>query len=158
MTNALRVLHTLLAIAGAGLLTILAVALLIPVDTPVVDTRFETARLCTEPPVDTAYSRAGLSALLTRGPPSDCPQAVSLPYKSRPGDLKLRRQNIGPLGLAWYFVRYDIPEGWKPDDRLMIYSPRVLGVAWQTRVNDQFIFDDLDDWRMTWNQIGRAHV
>jgi signal transduction histidine kinase len=34
----------------------------------------------------------------------------------------------------------------------MIYSPRVLGVAWQTRVNDQFIFDDLDDWRMTWNR------
>jgi hypothetical protein len=38
---------------------------------------------------------------------------------------------------------------WKPDDRLMLYSPRVLGVAWQTRVNDRFIFDDLDDWRMT---------
>ena len=152
MTNALRVLHALLAIAGIGLLTILAVALLIPVDTPVVDTRFETARLCTEPPVDTAYSRAGLSALLTRGPPSDCPQTVSLPYRSQAGDLKLRRQNIGPLGLAWYLIRYEIPEGWKPDDRLMIYSPRVLGVAWQTRVNDQFIFDDLDDWRMTWNR------
>jgi signal transduction histidine kinase len=152
MTNALRVLHALLAVAGVGLLTILAVALLIPVGTPVVDTRFDTARLCTEPPVDTAYSRAGLSALLARGPPSDCPQVVSLPYRSTAGELKLRRQNIGPLGLAWYFVRYEIPEGWKPDDRLMIYAPRVLGVAWQTRVNDKFIFDDLDDWRMTWNR------
>ena len=152
MTNVLRVLHLLLAIAGVGLLTILAVALSIPVGTALVETRFETAQLCTETPVDTAYSRAGLSALLARGPPSDCPETVSLPYRSQAGDLKLRRQNIGPLGLAWYLIRYEIPEGWKPDDRLMIYSPRVLGVAWQTRVNDRFIFDDLDDWRMTWNR------
>jgi signal transduction histidine kinase len=152
MTKALRALHALLAIAGVGLLTILAVALTIPVRTQLIDTRFDSARLCTEAPVDTAYSRAGLSALLARGPPADCAQRVLLPYRSQPGDVKLRRKNIGPLGLAWYFVRYDIPEGWKPDDRLMIYSPRLLGVAWQTRVNDRFIFDDLDDWRMTWNR------
>ncbi|HXP65740.1 MAG TPA: ATP-binding protein, partial [Steroidobacteraceae bacterium] len=59
---------------------------------------------------------------------------------------------VAPMGVAWYLVHYDVPPDWKSDDQLMIYSPRTLGLAWQTRVNDQFIFDDLDDWRMTWNR------
>jgi signal transduction histidine kinase len=152
MTSALRLLHYLLAIAGFALLTIMMIVLLIPVDTTVFAARFQSAALCTESPVDTAYSRLGLSGLLSHGPPVDCKQVVSLPHRSVPGELKLRRHNVGPLGLAWYSIHYDIPAGWRPEDQLMIYCPRVMGVAWQTRVNNQIIFDDLDDWRMTWNR------
>ena len=152
MTNGLRVLHALLAVCGVVLLAVLVVVLVIPIDTALDATRFERASLCTEPPVVTVYSRAGLSALLSRGPPSACPELVSLPHKSQTSELQLRRHNSGPMGLAWYLVHYQIPAGWKSDDQLMIYSPRTLGLAWQVRVDNQFIFDDLDDWRMTWNR------
>jgi signal transduction histidine kinase len=152
MTDSLRVVHTLSAVFGIGLLAILIVVLSIPIDTHLEAMRLDQARLCTLAPVDTAYSRAALSARLLRAPPSQCPETVSLPHKSKSAELHLRRHNVAPLGLAWYLVHYDIPAGWKSDDQLMIYSPRTLGVAWQVRVNDQFIFDDLDDWRMTWNR------
>jgi signal transduction histidine kinase len=152
MTEVLRVVHALLAIFGVALLIILSIVLLIPIDTHLDATRFAEANLCTLPPVETIYSRSGLSTLLSRTPPSQCPQVVSLPYKSAAGELQLRRHNQGPMGVAWYLVRYDIPAGWKSDDQLMIYSPRTLGLAWQTWVNNQFVFDDLDDWRMTWNR------
>ena len=130
MTDGLRVIHALLAVFGIGLLIILVVVLSIPIDTHLDATRLDRAELCTLPPVETAYSRAGLSALLLRTPPSQCPETVSLPYKSASSELQLRRHNAAPLGLAWYLVHYDIPAGWKSDDQLMIYSPRTLGVAW----------------------------
>jgi signal transduction histidine kinase len=152
MIDESRALHALLAIVGVALLIILAGVLFLPIDTALQATRLDRSRLCTEAPVDTAYSRAALSALLSRGPPSKCPAVVSLPYKSASSDLQLRRHNVAPMGLAWYLVHYDVPAGWESDDRLMIYVPRLMGVAWQVRVNDQFIFDDLDDWRMTWNR------
>ena len=147
MTDGLRVLHALLAVCGVVLLAILVVVLVIPIDTAFDATRFEQAALCTEQPVVTVYSRVGLSTLLARAPPSVCPESVSLPYKSQSSELQLRRNNAGPMGVAWYLLHYDIPAGWKSDDQLMIYSPRTLGLAWQVRVNNQFIFDDLDDWR-----------
>jgi signal transduction histidine kinase len=152
MTNGLRVVHALLALFGVGLLLIIVVVLLIPIDTHIDATRIDRASLCTQEPVVTAYSRAGLSALLSSAPPSSCPQQVSLPYKSPSGELQLRRHNSGPMGVAWYLVHYEVPAGWKSDDQLMIYSPRTLGLAWQAWVNNQFVFDDLDDWRMTWNR------
>jgi signal transduction histidine kinase len=152
MTNALRVVHALLAFIGIGLLLIIVVVLLIPIDTHIDATRIDRAALCTQQPVITAYSRAGLSGLLSNMPPAACPQPVSLPYKSPSGDLQLRRHNAGPMGVAWYLVHYQVPPGWKSDDQLMIYSPRTLGLAWQVWVNNQFVFDDLDDWRMTWNR------
>jgi signal transduction histidine kinase len=152
MTDGLRVLHALLAVSGVALLILLVVVMSIPIDTALHATRLDQAGLCTEAPVDTTYSRAGLSALLARGPPSPCSELVSLPYKSPSTDLQLRRHNVAPMGLAWYLVRYEIPAAWKSDDRLMVYVPRLMGVAWQVRVNNQFIFDDLDDWRMTWNR------
>jgi signal transduction histidine kinase len=152
MTDGLRVLHALLAAFGVALLVLLVVVLFIPIDTALHATRLDQSSLCTEAPVDTAYSRAALSALLSRGPPSRCSEVVSLPYESPSTDLQLRRHNVAPMGLAWYLVRYEVPPGWKSDDRLMIYVPRLMGVAWQVRVNNQFIFDDLNDWRMTWNR------
>jgi signal transduction histidine kinase len=152
MTEELRVLNALLVVFGLTLLIILVVVLLAPIDTAVHATRFDQSGLCIEAPVDTAYSRAALSVLLSRAPPSQCPEVVRLPYKSSSSDLQLRRHNVAPMGLAWYLVHYDVPVGWESGDRLMIYVPRLMGVAWQTRVNNQFIFDDLNDWRMTWNR------
>lgn len=158
MTSALRAVHVLLAFVGIAMLVLVAVVLLIPLPTPLDATRLDRAGLCTLDPVVTAYSRAGLGALLSLAPPANCPLQVSLPYKSPSGELQLRRHNEGPMGVGWYRIQYEIPPGWKSDDQLMIYSPRTLGLAWQARVNDRFFFDDLDDWRMTWNRPVAANL
>src|SRR5271156_6486447 len=101
MTDELRALHALLAIFGVALLIILVGVLFIPIDTALHATRLDQSGLCTEAPVDTAYSRAALSVLLSHAPPSRCPEVVSLPYKSGSSDLQLRRHNVAPMGLAW---------------------------------------------------------
>lgn len=152
MTSATRLFNTLLAVAGVALLLILIVVLLTPTHSPVVATRFARAQLCVDARIDTAYNRSALADLLAREPPPECPQTVVLPYRSHDNPIQLKRDSIGSLGRAWYRIRYTIPPGWKADDQLMVYSPRVLGIAWQVRVNDQIVGDDLDDWRMTWNR------
>jgi signal transduction histidine kinase len=134
---------------------------LVPVKTEIEATRFERASLCTEAPVDTPYSRAGLNQLLSGPSVSNCADVVSLPYRSSADGLQLMRYSVDSMGRALYRFQYDIPASWNGDDQVMIYSPRVLGVAWQVRVNDQIISDNLDDWRMTWNRpiavrLGRA--
>jgi signal transduction histidine kinase len=152
MTSALRFMNRLLAVTGAVLLLTLIIVLSVPVDTAINATRFERATLCTDAPVDTPFSQAGLNHLLSAAPTPDCARTVMLPYRSAADGIQLKRSDVGPMARAWYRVRYDVPARWKTDDQLMIYSPRVLGVAWQTRVNDQVVSDNLDDWRMTWNR------
>jgi signal transduction histidine kinase len=151
----------LLAVTGVALLVILIVVLLVPVKTAIDATRFERASLCNDPPVDTSYSRAGLNQLLSGASLSDCSNVVSLPYRSSTNGVQLMRYSVDAMGRALYRLQYDIPANWNSDDQVMIYSPRVLGVAWQVRVNGQIIADNLDDWRMTWNRpiavrLGRA--
>ena len=162
MTNVLRVMNSLLAVTGAVLLITLIVVLSVPVETAIDATRFDRATVCSVPPVDTPFSRAGLNHLLSEAPPPDCAQTVSLPYRSHADGIQLTRSSVGSMARAWYRVRYDVPAGWKTDDQVMIYSPRVLGVAWAARVNDQIVSDNLDDWRMTWNRplavrLGSVH-
>jgi signal transduction histidine kinase len=152
MTSALRVMNGILAVTGAALLIMLVAVLSVPADTPIDATRFDRASLCSEPPVDTPFSQAGLNHLLSRAPPPICAQTVSLPHRSNGDGIQLTRSNVGHMARAWYRVHYDVPAGWKTDDQLMIYSPRILGVAWAARVNDQIVSDNLDDWRMTWNR------
>jgi signal transduction histidine kinase len=152
MTSLLRVMHRLLAVTGVALLITLIIVLSAPVDTAIDATRFDHASLCIEAPVDTAFSQAGLNHLLSGAPAADCAHTVALPYRSAADGIQLTRSNIGHMARAWYRVRYDVPAGWKPDDQVTIYSPRVLGVAWQARVNDQIVADSLDDWRMTRNR------
>jgi signal transduction histidine kinase len=124
----------------------------VPVKTAIDAVRFDRASLCTEPAVDTAFSQAGLNHLLSATPTPDCALTVSLPHRAEGGGIQLTRSSVGQMARAWYRIRYVVPAGWKTDDQLMIYSPRVLGLAWQTRVNDQIVADNLDDWRMTWNR------
>jgi signal transduction histidine kinase len=162
MTSVLRVMNTLLAVTGAALLITLIVVLSLPIDTAIEATRFDRANLCSEAPVETAFSRAGLQQLLSGAPTPDCASIVSLPYRSNADGTLLTRSRVARMARAWYRVRYDVPAGWKTDDEVMIYSPRVLGVAWAARVNGQVASDNLDDWRMTWNRpvavrLGSAH-
>jgi signal transduction histidine kinase len=152
MTDGMRALHWLLAIAGVALLATVSIVLSIPSPAPIAAQRFSSATLCIEALIDTPYSRAGLSALLSPAPPASCSQVVALPNRSRADAPRLTRSSAGLLGRAWYRIHYDIPVGWKPDDLLMIYSPRVLGFGWQVRVNERIAADNLDDWRMTWNR------
>jgi signal transduction histidine kinase len=152
MTNPLRVMNSLLAVTGTALLIMLVVVLSVPADAPIDATRFDRASLCSEAPVDTPFSQAGLNHLLSGAPTQDCSRTVTLPHRSHADGIQLTRSNLGHMARAWYRVRYDVPAGWKTDDQLMIYSPRVLGVAWSARVNDQIVADNLDDWRMTWNR------
>jgi signal transduction histidine kinase len=152
MTDVLRVMNRLLAAVGVALLITLIIVLLVPVDTAIDATRFDRATLCSEPPVDTPFSQAGLSQLLSAAPTPDCGRPVSLPHRSSADGIQLTRSSVGRMARAWYRVRYNVPAAWKTDDQLMIYSPRVLGVAWTARVNDQIVSDNLDDWRMTWNR------
>jgi signal transduction histidine kinase len=153
MTSALLVMNRLLAVTGTALLIILIIVLSVPVDTGIEATRFERASLCTEPPIDTPFSQAGLNHLLSAAPIPDCgSHTISLPYRSDADGIQLTRTSVGHMARAWYRIRYDVPAGWKTEDQLMIYSPRVLGVAWAARVNDQIVSDNLDDWRMTWNR------
>jgi signal transduction histidine kinase len=152
MTNILRVMNGLLAVTGAALLITLIVVLSVPVNTTIGATRFDRASLCVDPPLDTPFSQEGLNHLLSGAPAPECAKTVSLPHRSEADGFQLTRSNVGHIARAWYRVRYDVPAAWKTDDQLMIYSPRVLGVAWAARVNDQIVSDNLDDWRMTWNR------
>jgi signal transduction histidine kinase len=152
MTSLLPVMNKLLAVTGAGLLITLIVVLSVPIDTAIDATRFDRASLCSEPPVDTAFSRAALNQLLSEAPTPECASIVALPYRSHADGTLLTRSSVARMARAWYRVRYDVPAGWKSDDQVMIYSPRVMGVAWAARVNDQIVSDNLDDWRMTWNR------
>ena len=149
MTSVLRVMNSLLAVTGAALLVTLIIVLSVPVSTAIDATRFDRARLCSEPPVDTPFSRTGLNQLLSSAPTPDCAHGVSLPHRSDADGIQFTRSNVGHMARAWYRISYDVPAGWKTGDQLMIYSPRVSGVAWQARVNDQIVSDNLDDWRMT---------
>ena len=152
MTSVSRMMNRLLAVTGVALLITLIIVLAVPVDTSIQATRFDRASVCTDPPVDTPFSQAGLNHLLSSAPTPDCSHIVSLPYRSEADGIQLTRSSVGHMAQAWYRVRYDVPAKWKADDQLMIYSSRVLGVAWQARVDDQVVADNLDDWRMTWNR------
>ena len=144
--------NRLLAVTGAALLITLIIVLLVPVDTAIHATRFDHASLCIESPVDTPFSQAGLNQLLSGPPAPECAHEVSLPYRSDADGVQLTRSSVGHVARAWYRIHYDVPAGWKPDDQALIYIPRVLGIAWQARVNGRIVADSLNDWRMTRNR------
>ena len=162
MISVPRTMNGLLAVAGVALLIILISVLLVPLHSSIGATRFEQhAGLCTNQPRDTPYTHAGLDQLMSGASASKCSQVVSLPDRSGTDGVQLMRYSVDSMGVALYRFRYDIPPHWAGDEPVMIYSPRVLGVAWQVRVNGQVVSDNLDDWRMTWNRpiavrLGRA--
>jgi signal transduction histidine kinase len=142
----------ILAAVAVAMLILLVIVLSIPVDKSAGATRFEHAQLCVQGSVDTTFSRAGIGRLLSAASPLDCAAQVVLPHRSPGDEMNIVRRRVEPLGLAWYQVHYQVPADWNPSDQLMIYAPRLMGDAWQTRVNDRVVLDNLDDWRMTWNR------
>jgi signal transduction histidine kinase len=149
MREVLRVINRLLAVAGVALLIVAVIVLMIPAGGTIAATQFDRANICTAPPVDSSFSRAGLNELLSQAPAPDCGQSVVLPYRSAADGIPLTRSVVAHLARAWYRVKYTVPAGWRTDDQLMIYCPRVAGIAWAASVNDQIVSNDLDDWRMT---------
>jgi signal transduction histidine kinase len=135
--------------AGVAMLLTLVVVLLIPDNQAIAPTRFARAQLCTEAPVATPLSRAGLSTLLSQQLTVNCGESVVLPHRVAPTDFELMRTHVERLGRAWVRLHYVVPAGSSPDEPIMIYSPRVTALAWQVRVNGASMLDDLDDWRMT---------
>ena len=149
LREVLRIINRLLAATGVALLIAAIIVFMIPVDRPIAATRFDRASICTAPPVDTSFSRAGLNDLLSAAPAPDCDRSVSLPHRSAADGIPLTRSSVAHLARAWYRLKYTVPAGWKTEDQLMIYSPRVSGIAWAASVNGQIASNDLDDWRMT---------
>jgi signal transduction histidine kinase len=152
MRTPLDALYRVLTVVGIALLITLIVMVSIPPRNVVAITRFDHAQLCVEPPVETALNRAGLAVLLAPVPSDNYERSVLLPHRATRTHFKLMRKGVEPLGRAWYRFSYVLPADWKPDERFTIYSPRLLGVAWQVRVNGKVALDNLDDWRMTWNR------
>jgi signal transduction histidine kinase len=151
MTRFLPLLNALLVSCGVALLVTLIVVSVLPVDGAIVPTRLQSAKLCTRAPLNTPHERTGLSELLARPAPA-CERSVSLPHRAWGDGIQVLKSDSAPIGRAWYQVEYVIPAAWSADDQLMIYSPRVMGLAWQVRVDGRTVSDNLDDWRMTWNR------
>lgn len=149
----LRRLHLPMALFGAGLLAVLVWVLASPASDGVQPLRFGHAEQCDEAPVSASYDRAGVANLLRRplDAPPGCWQAVDLPAQRSAVALTFRTE-ANLLRRTWLRVRYDVPNDWMAGDSLMVYVPRVMGAAWQLRVDGAMLTDNLDDWRMTWNR------
>jgi signal transduction histidine kinase len=160
MSNALQVVHALMAAFGVALVAGLCIVLSVPSHHHEVHTRFEQAQLCIEAAAAFRFNRTGLHELLAGAPRAGagCWQSISLPHLSRVDDVKLIRHDIEPLQRARYVFHYTVPGGWQAGESLMIYSPKLWGLGWQLRVDGQILRDNLDDWRMTFNRpvVARA--
>jgi signal transduction histidine kinase len=149
----LRHVHQLLGLVGLALLAKLLWVLVSPaVDGPA-PAVFARAEHCIDRPVAAAHRRAGISHVLRRQSMATpaCWKAVDLPM-SFEAEASTGVHNEQFLGLAWIRVRYTVPADWPDSEMLLIYVPRVMGSAWQARVNGVTLADNLEDWRMTWNR------
>jgi signal transduction histidine kinase len=160
MTDPSRSPNILMATIGVGLLAALIFVLTGRSDDAVLTVRFENARLCIEPAIQVPFNRRGLYQLLAkpaqRSP--ECWRSIDLPHAWRPVGAKPIRDELEFLQRALYVVRYPVPQSWEPGESLLIYCPKLMGSAWQLRVNGRPILDNLDDWRMTWNRPLVARV
>ena len=94
MREVLRVINRLLAVAGVALLIVAVIVLMIPAGGTIAATQFDRANICTAPPVDSSFSRAGLNELLSQAPAPDCGQSVVLPYRSAADGIPLTRSVV----------------------------------------------------------------
>lgn len=138
---------------GTGLLAVLVWVLASPVGDAVQSMRLDRAEQCDEAPVSESYDRAGLANMLQRAldAPPGCWQAVDLPARQSAAAVTFRTETQS-LRRTWLRIRYEVPKDWIAGDSLMVYVPRVMGAAWQLRVDGAVLTDNLDDWRMTWNR------
>jgi signal transduction histidine kinase len=152
-TSALRAVHIMMAALGVLLVAGFCLVLSQPAHNGVTSARFEQAQLCIEPVQTARLNRAGLLEQLTQAPTTAaCEPRVPLPHVARAVGGKFVRDANEPMQRAWYSLQYTIPENWRPDESLLVYSPRLSGLAWQVRIGGKIVRDNLDDWRMTWNR------
>lgn len=87
----------------------------------------------------------------------DCWKVAALPLSSgaEPSGAAPDEQRLGHARVR---VRYIVPPDWPRGEQLLVYVPRVMGSAWQARVDGAVLADNLDDWRMTWNRPAVARV
>ena len=148
-----RRLYLPMGLFGAGLLAVLLWVLAAPVGDGVQPMRFDRVEQCDEPPVRESYDRAGLANMLRRSldMAPDCWQAVVLPTQRSAHAVTFGTETQA-LRRTWFRLRYVVPGDWMVAESLLVYVPRVMGVAWQVRVDGAVQTDNLDDWRMTWNR------
>lgn len=144
---------------GAALLAVLLWVLLSPEAAGVGPIRFDRAEQCVEAPEIVSYDRAGVAIALRRPPEvaPGCWQAVDLPTH-RGATAATFRTPTQALGRISFRLRYVVPGDWTPGEALMVYVPRVMGAAWQVRMNGAALVDNLDSWRMTWNRPLEARL
>ncbi len=144
---------------GAALLAVLLWVLVSPVTDGAEPFRFDRAEQCVEAPVSESYDRAGVSNALRRPPEAapGCWHAVELPTHRGATAATFRTQTQA-LGRIWFRLRYIVPGDWMTGEALMVYVPRVMGAAWQVRVDGAALADNLDSWRMTWNRPLEARL
>jgi signal transduction histidine kinase len=152
--SALRLVHC--CMAGLGVLLVFAFCRVLsqPAHPGPAATRFAQTQLCLESARPIPLNRAGLYELLAAQPQAQthCTQHLTLPHRARAADAQFVRAAREPVQRAWYSFDYTVPEGWQPGESLLIYSPRLWGLAWQVSIDGHIVRDNLDDWRMTWNR------
>jgi signal transduction histidine kinase len=148
-----RHLQTALGWIAVALLAVLAYTLAANGDAGPPPQRFEAAELCVQHTTEQRYAREGFGAVFAAEAqlrPS-CWAPVSLPQHIHPDQPSL--QGASPeLFQAWFRLHYTPPPGMPAGEAVLIYVPRVMGAAWQVRVDGAQVANNLDDWRMTWNK------
>jgi signal transduction histidine kinase len=145
--------HALLAALGLVLIGMLMWSMAAVPQVRDWSTRHTVADRCIERGGTAGYRAEPLARVLTQ--PMDggqaCWQRVSLPETvARGPSLPIDRDT--PLDRIWFRVRHVPVEGAGRIEPIMVYVPRVMGGAWQLRVNGAVVADNLADWRMMWNR------
>lgn len=145
--------HAGLALLGLLLIGMLAWSLAAVPVAKDVSTRHTQAERCIEHGGMAGYRAAPLAQMLSRPieAPAACWQVVSLPETVARGPSLPINQDT-PLDRIWFRVRHVPQAGDGRIEPLMVYVPRVMGGAWQLRVNGAVVADNLADWRMMWNR------
>lgn len=116
---------------------------------------FDEADFCAQPPVLASVDRPGLAAAMARAgepePEAACWRRVTLPWRE-PASAMLFETRQQPISRSWFRMQYAVPALWPAGQDLTLFIPRAMGAAWQLRVGDVTLADNLDDWRMTWNR------
>jgi len=116
-------------------------------------TRHLLAERCIEHMGIAGYRAEPLAKVLAQATQATalCWQRVSLPDTVARGP-SLPIDHDTPLDRVWFRVRHVPVASEQRAEPLMVYVPRVMGGAWQLRINGAVVADNLADWRMMWNR------
>jgi len=105
-----------------------------------------------EPLTGATYDAAGFAVLARQAP--DLAQArwetVALP-DSLPWPLVSENGKAVPLARLWIRARITLPADRPAPAQPVVYVPRIVGGAWNLRLDGRLVEANLDNWRMQWN-------